>query len=480
MRRGFFQVFFGWFLLSAVPAFAQVQITLGPDEIGENQAWTITVTVNNDQVKSYDNFPEIPGFRKRGTSSSSQTMIVNGRYSSSQSVIMTYVPVKQGTITVLPFRMKVNEQFISVPGKKVRVGPPVQVQATDPFKSFFDQDPSSELFGPGSTEYVDVKEDALLALTTSKDNVYVGEGFTATLSFLVADNNRAHMQFYELGKQLAEILKKIKPTNCWEENFNIENIEGEPVEINGKGYTRYRVYQATFYPLNNKLITFPSIGLEMIKYKVAKNPTFFGQNKQEDFKTFYSKPKTVNVKELPPHPLRDAVAVGDYKLEDRIGTIEARTGQSVGYEFNIFGEGNISAINKPAVSPREDVEFYEPNVRQNINRENGRVTGNKTFNYFMIPKEPGTYHLKDIVHWIFFNPNTGRYDTLKPTQVVHVSGPSQQNISIESNDLGPFYDRIDTADNTLRASFAKDWLQNAVIIFILLMLGSAAYLVFKK
>jgi hypothetical protein len=147
--------------------------------------------------------------------------------------------------------------------------------------------------------------------------VYVGEGFTTTLSFLVADNNRAPMQFYELGKQLADILKKIKPSNCWEENFNIENIEGEPIEINGKGYTRYRVYQAAFYPLNNKPIVFPSVPLEMIKFKVAKNPSFFGQNRQEDFKTFYSKPRTVRVKDLPPHPLRDAVAVGDYRLEEK-------------------------------------------------------------------------------------------------------------------------------------------------------------------
>ena len=34
------------------------------------------------------------------------------------------------------------------------------------------------------------------------------------------------MRFYELGKQLTEIIKKIKPANCWEENFNIENIDG--------------------------------------------------------------------------------------------------------------------------------------------------------------------------------------------------------------------------------------------------------------
>ena len=77
-----------------------IQITLGPDEIGENQAWTITVTVNNDRLKSYENFPDIDGFRKRGTSNQSQTSIVNGQMSSSQSVVMTYSPTKQGIFTI--------------------------------------------------------------------------------------------------------------------------------------------------------------------------------------------------------------------------------------------------------------------------------------------------------------------------------------------------------------------------------------------
>jgi hypothetical protein len=481
MKKSFFQAVLAFFFfLSLIPVFGQIQIVLGPDEIGENQAWTITVTANNDRLKSYENFPDLVGFRKRGTSSSSQTSIVNGQISSSQSIIMTYMPVQQGTFSVPSFKMKVNDQVVSVTGKKVKVGPAVQQQSNDPFRSFFDRDPTQDIFSRGTTEFVDVKEDALLALTTNKDEVYVGEGFTTTLSFLVADNNRAPMQFYELGKQLADILKKIKPSNCWEENFNIENIEGEPIEINGKGYTRYRVYQAAFYPLNNKPIVFPSVPLEMIKFKVAKNPSFFGQNRQEDFKTFYSKPRTVRVKDLPPHPLRDAVAVGDYRLEEKLGRNELQTGQSVGYEFNIYGEGNISAIEKPIIKKDNNIEFYEPNVKQNINRENLRVTGTKSFNYFMIPKEPGTYRLGNYFQWVFFNPNSKRYDTLRSTQIVHVSGPSQKNLSIESNDLGPFYDRIDTADNTLRASSGKDGVQLAVNIFILLMLGGTAYLVFKK
>jgi len=473
---GLFLAFFGFRTLSA----QSVQITLGPDEIGENQAWTITVTVQNDRLKSYDNFPEINGFRKRGQSTQSTTNIVNGQITSSQSVIMTYLPERQGTFTIPSFTMKVNDKPVNVPGKKVKVGTPVQQQQRDPFKNFFDRNTDEFFDSGGDTEFVDVKEDAFLALTTSKDQVYVGEGFNATLSFFVSQDNRAPLQFYELGKQLADILKKIKPVTCWEENFNIENIEGENVRINGKDYTQYKVYQATYFPLNTEPITFPSVGLEMIKYKVAKNPSFFGQNRKEDFKKFSTKPKRIRVVELPPHPLKDAVAVGDYRLDERIRSTDLETGQSAGYNFNIFGEGNISSIERPNTKSDEKFEFYEPNVRQDITRQNSRVTGTKSFSYFMIPKEPGKYKLGDYFQWVFFNPRTAKYDTLKSQLSLYVTGESKKNEAIQSNDLGNFYDRIQTTDNTLKAVESKQWQKWAFNGFILVVLGASAYLVFKK
>jgi hypothetical protein len=426
-----------------------VQIQLGPDEIGENQAWTIAVVLTNGQLRTVENFPDIDGLRKRGTSTQSQTSIVNGQVSSSQSVVMTYVPTRQGVLIVSPFTMKINDQAVNSPGKKIKIGPPVQTQSRNPFDS---RDPFSDFFGKEETEFVDVKEDALLALTTSKDEVYVGEGLTATLSFLVADNNRAPMQFYELGKQLSDILKKLKPANCWEENFNIENIEGEQITINGKGYTQYKIYQAAFYPLNSEPIRFPSVGLQMIKFKVAKNPSFFGQNRQEDFKTFDSKPKTVSVKELPPHPLQNSVAVGNYQLEEKISTDHLKTGQSVGYEFNVYGEGNISSVERPAIVKDNNFDFYEPNVQQTITRENGRVAGTKSFRYFLVPKEPGQFPMKDYFQWIFFNPSRAKYDTLRSQIVLNVEGESQRNQAIQSTDFGSFYDRIETTDNSLRST----------------------------
>jgi hypothetical protein len=218
----------------------------------------------------------------------------------------------------------------------------------------------------------------------------------------------------------------------------------------------------------------------MIKYKVAKNPSFFGQNRKEDFKKFYTKPKKVKVKELPPHPLQDAVAVGNYQLDERIRSTDLETGQSAGYNFNIFGEGNISAIEKPVTLSDDHFEFYAPNVRQDITRQNNRVTGTKSFSYFMIPKEPGQYKLGDYFHWIYFNPKLGKYDTLKSGLTIYVTGESKKNEAIQSNDPGNFYDRINIADNNLSKVMDEGWRKWTFNAFILVMLSASVYLVFKK
>ena len=269
----------------------EVQVILGPDEIGDNQNWKITATVHNGKLKSYDKFPEIKGFSKSRQSTQSTTSIVQGDTSYSESVLMTYKPIQQGIIDVPSFTMKVNGKPVSVSGKSVNVGPPKQQQQDDSSLNFFEGYTTGE-----KAEFIDVEDDAFLVLITDKDEVYVGEGFNATVSFLVPKGNQAPFQFYELQKQLKEIRKTIMPRNCREENFNIEYAVGESVRINDCEYTEYKLYQATFFPLKAKHINFPVVSLEMIKYKVAKHPSFSGENRKEDFKKFYTNAKTVKVK----------------------------------------------------------------------------------------------------------------------------------------------------------------------------------------
>lgn len=187
----------------------------------------------------------------------------------------------------------------------------------------------------------------------------------------------------------------------------------------------------------------------MIKYKVSKQQSFFGRSKQEDYKTYYTSTKTIKVKDLPSHPLKDQVSVGVYKLNEKIDRTSLLTGESFQYEFKIEGEGNISSLHKPDINVSDNFEFYPPNTLQNIQKSYGKVMGSKVYSYYGIPKEPGEFALGDYVSWIYFNTSKEAYDTLMPNIKLIIKGESKRNQAITSNDLGSFYDMIDHEDNEL-------------------------------
>lgn len=471
--------FLGFLFFTSHLGAQNVSVQIGSDKIALNEAFTITVVVENDKLRNLNGFPEIEGFIKRGTSSSTSTQFINGQVSSTQSITQNYVAQREGSYRVPSFTISVNGQDVKVSSSTVQVGPPRQRRRqVDPFAA----DPWEELFGrpKGNEEFVDVKADAFFALSTDKSQVYLGEGFNTSLAFYVSEQNRADLEFYDMSKQLTDILKRIRPANCWEENFNVENIKREQVTINNKRYQKYLIYQATFFPLNAEPVEFPAVGLKLIKYKMAKNPSFFGPSRQEDFKTFYSQPKKIEVKELPDHPLKDQVAVGEYTLTEQISGEQLQTGESFSYNFNIQGRGNINAIENPEIPVTDDFDFYSPNIQQNVHRRNSEVTGNRSFGYYAIPNEPGQYDLGEYFQWTFFNPKTEEYQTLRSQIKVAVQGESKKNESILATDLGSFYDIIDLQQNELTHRFRYEYLKIFANIFILVMLVLTAVFIFRK
>jgi len=57
--------------------------------------------------------------------------------------------------------------------------------------------------------------------------------------------------------------------------------------------------------------------------------------------------------------------------------------------------------------------------------------------------------------------------------------PAKKNQAIESNDLGPFYNRIDTVDNTFRSISANGWMKMHEY-FYLADAGGSAYWYFRS
>ena len=469
------------FILNNISNAQEIKISIAPQKLSVGNNLKITITIDNDQIQNYGQFPEIPGFRKSGISSSSSTNFINGKMSSTQSIIQNYTATEVGTFLIESFSMKVNGKTVNINGAEIIVDDSYDEPKNSPFNNFFDpfSDPFDNFFDRNNEEFYEVEADAFLNLSTDKKSVFIGEGFNTTLSFFVSENNVADMRFYELGKQLTQIIKKIKPSNCWEENFNIENINSIPITINNKRYNQYKIFEATYYPLNNETIEFPKLELELIKYKISKRPSFFGRNKMEDYETFYSKPLNVQVKELPNHPLKENIAVGNFKLQEKINKKNINTGEDLNYEFEILGEGNISAIVEPQIL-LNGIEFYPPNSQQNIRREKSKVYGSKKFSYYGIPSQSGKYDFSQLINWIFFNPNNGKYDTLKSNIILEVSGENLKNNINTKLDQDPILGLIEKENNTLKSNKKQEIISVILNIITLTLTVLFSFFIIRK
>ncbi len=181
MRSGFygiqankFQVlslFLLWVSSADISLQAQsYKINLGPSKIGLNEVYTITLTALNAEPDNYSNFPNITGFSKAGTSSSSSMRSVNGQVTHETSIIQNYMPEKEGVFKLPPFQMKVNGAVLKSPGASITVGPPVEQKNTDPFGANpFAYDPFEDFFGGArSSELKNGKADAIFSSKLTK------------------------------------------------------------------------------------------------------------------------------------------------------------------------------------------------------------------------------------------------------------------------------------------------------------------------
>ena len=444
-------------------------------EIALNEPLYISLESLEKEIKSFCCFPEIENFKKVNISSATSTGNVDKKITKTYIRTQVYHPSKEGVFEIKSFTMKVNDIDIKVPGATIKVG-------------VFDKS-KGELYDYSTSDerkFTELKEKAFIDISIDKSEVFVGEGFNVILALYVATDNEAPMKFPDdMGQQVEEISKQMRPANCWEENFEIDRIQ-EPLRlrINNKYYEQYIFYQASFFPLNTEPIEFPTVKLNMlVKNKIAEdeeNPNDFSENSETISKTFYTRPRSVLVKELPPHPLKDQIAVGNYYLQEGKLQQKIKTGEDFLYEFRIIGEGNIAAIHSPVSKDLAYLDIYPPNSQQLIRRDQNKIVGAKIFSFQVIPKDSGAYALRDHFHWIFFNPFLQKYDTLHPKKEILVFGESIRNAEISSNALNPFYKDMDKVSKEAIELNTQKWVKLFAEVLIFIMLVITAIISYRR
>ncbi|WP_181304348.1 BatD family protein [Rufibacter sp. XAAS-G3-1] len=474
MKKGV--IFFLWFFCWAAWGNAQNHaIEYGPTVIPVDQYFTISLKSPATRPAKVEGFPEVEGLQK-STQKSFTTTITRG---TKKSVVYTltqqYAPLREGEVVVKPFTLLVDGKSVAAPGVKVKVGAAVPA-GVNPKDSLAATVPATAV-----PEFVDVKENAFLTLHVPTRRVFVGEAVPVSLWFYVADVDLGLLDFFEFEAQIGTIVQQLKQRSALEEVVQPEEIHPEKIKIGEKAFTRYKLYEAVLFPITPQPLRFPAVSLKMTKYKVAKDPSLLTQNRLPEIKAYPAQRREVSVRALPPHPLRDQVAVGEYRVEEQFSRKTISLNQNLVYHFKVEGEGNIRTLPSPqSLHVSSELEIYSPEIRQSQQISQGRLVGSKTFRYFIVGRQTGEFPLAELFQWVFFNPVTARYDTLRPSLTVQVRGQEDQNSFIRAQDVGDFYNIAATESNELISvdQFKEVRLYTNVVLGI--MLGAALFIFILK
>lgn len=479
MSFAIFRLFVVLYICCQTPCFGQQTdnapvIELSTNDFFIERPFAISLILPNSNSRPEIIFPTIPGLSKRAALTSTTTNEINGKEVITQIITQTYIALKPGSYPLAPFALSWNGIVVRSPGTVLTVRP----SATKP----------TALTASAAALALAGKMRPKLVLTASSPAVYTNEGVLLKLSFLVAENYPYELRFDALERQLTSIIRQVRPVNAWEESAGISELKPRTLTIGGQTVREYNLYQATFFPLNAQPILIPSVNLTVQQLKPLVTAT--QSTTQTEQLMFSSQPVRIAVRPLPLRASTDPVLVGRYHLAETLERTALSVGQSVRYDIRLEGEGNISAIQPPTLIDSKDFEVFPPDIQQTINRTGGLVTGQKTFRYFLVPKRNGAFALGNTFQWVYFDPTTARYDTLRSQLTVRVGGmpaliPAKTTALAQSNALGKaapasIYTGIELMDSTRQPLNIPVLVRAMANVLIVVLILALVFIFFKK
>ncbi len=99
----------------------------------------------------------------------------------------------------------------------------------------------------------------------------------------------------------------------------------------------------------------------------------------------------------------------------------------VTFTITVSGNGNLRVASSPVLKLSPDIEVYDPKITDDIKNGISGSSGQKTFEYLLIPRHNGDYTIPSVTY-SYFNPNAGRYEKLSTKEFrFHAKRGSEQN-----------------------------------------------------
>jgi hypothetical protein len=380
-----------------------------PSVVNAGEQFTIMWTVNAGGGEF--TAPLFSGFYKLmgpQTSYSSSTQIINGKVSNETSYSYVYYlqGVKEGKFVIAPATFTLKNKIYSSDSLRIEViGSTSQRQNVNPGNNDSANDQEVESSG----------KDLFIRLSVNRREITMGEPVVATVKIYSRVNIAGinEIKYPSFNSFLRSDIATPPLTSLRQEN------------INGTIYGSGVIQQFLLYPQVTGEIKIDPVEISVLVQQKTKGESdpFFGDffsSYQTIPKVAASQPVRIKVRPLPGvQPADYSGVVGKLELKATLNKQSVNVNDAVTFKVVLSGTGNLKIASAPVLKLSPDIELYDPKVTDDIKNGVNGTTGQKSFEYLMIPRHNGDYSIPPI-SYSYFNIANGRYEKLT-TEEFHFS-----------------------------------------------------------
>jgi hypothetical protein len=390
--------------------------------LGEQLQLTVTVEGTNIGGAPRPQVPALGDFDVIGSTSSQSTNIsfVNGRMTQQNTISFIYFlsPKRDGSLTIPPFKLSFKGTTYET--QPIAITVTKESQAPPPSRQQQQQSP----FGlPGRSQPGSASRGSVV-LTSSADRTSIYQGEQVTVTFVLYTQ-----------AQVGDLGIKDMPgfTGSWAEKlFDARELNWRNATHNGQRYSAATVKQVALFPTQSGPLKIDKMTVS--GQTVVSGGFFF--DSAEPFEVS-SDPITINVKPLPEagKPQDFGGGVGDFKVTAALSGDSSVGGEPLTLMVKVAGTGNIGLVGEPKLAPISGVKVLSPEAKQTTRTSEGRVAGERTFNYPLIPTADGKFVIPEI-EMGFFNPKTASYYTQTTPRLEFVATGATGKTPLPENESG--------------------------------------------
>jgi hypothetical protein len=367
--------------------------------------WTVNAGGGEFSAPSFNGFYKLMGPQ---TSYSSSTQIINGKMSNQTSYSYVYYlqAVKEGKFVISPavFTLK-NKTYSSDSIHIEVVGGTSQKQNVTNGSNSLANDTEVESSG----------KDLFLNLSVNRRDVFLGEPIVATVKIYSRVNIAGinEIKYPSFNSFLRSDIETPPLTSLRQEN------------VNGTIYGTGVIQQFLLYPQVTGEINIDPVQISVLIQQKTRGEAdpFFG----DFFSSYQTVPKAaasqsvkIKVKALPGiQPADYSGVVGKLDIKASLNKQSVNVNDAVNFKVTISGNGNLKIASVPVLKLSPDIEVYDPKITDDLKNGLNGTTGQKSFEYLMIPRHNGDFTIPPI-SYSYFNIASGRYEKLT-TEEFHFS-----------------------------------------------------------